>query len=725
MPDYVFTVSDELPRTATEQWEANLAAIRTVKDIEAEGRSATPEEQAILARYSGFGNSAFGQAFANRPTNQAWAKRGRELRSLVTPEEYESIRGSRLNAFYTTSDVINSMWSSLHDMGAGQLESPVVLEPSAGAGRFLGLQPPEMARKSQRIAVELDSLTGNIARHAYPDTQVHVAGYEQVHIPDNYVDIAISNVPFGNYPVYDEEYADKDHMTRSIHNYFFGKTVDKLKPGGVAAFITTHHTLDSPQARPFREELGPTSRLPGRGAPAQRHLPDTEVVTDIIYLRKRAPGETQPVDRSWVDTAMVELPTDYEPVNRYSNQTIGIKPQEYSVNQYFLNNPDKVLGIQDGTGTMRGPNQYNVRTPKGADPLAERVEDATEDIGAAAPQMRTREVSAEPAVEVKLKRERDAERAARPAEGQYRVSRRRNRTSPRRRVATGCNVNKASEGRIRGMLGLRDEVRTLMEMEMSGDVEEEAVSSSAGSGPSKSYADFVGQYGRPKRPGSNVAAMAGDPDAHFLRGLEVFRNEEWQEADVFQAEGLQPGSRIHRHISHRGHGRFPEREGTGGRGLYRPNAGAAQEPGRAAVGVGRPDIPEPRNPPVRASQPVPFRHSSGKAGLCQGSRRAEPGLPGQHRGPGAGATGANTHRRRLPVHEQLLAAGRHDERGFGPRPLRRQPVPPGALPPGWPAGQAGGLQPRDGHLGADNGHGGAQVRPERPNGERGTCRRKR
>ena len=168
MPDYVFTVSDELPRTATEQWEANMAAIRTVKDIEAEGRSATPEEQAILARYSGFGNSAFGQAFANRPTNQAWAKRGRELRSLVTPEEYESIRGSRLNAFYTTSDVINSMWSSLQDMGAGQLERPVVLEPSAGAGRFLGLQPPEMARKSQRIAVELDSLTGNIAKTRLP-----------------------------------------------------------------------------------------------------------------------------------------------------------------------------------------------------------------------------------------------------------------------------------------------------------------------------------------------------------------------------------------------------------------------------------------------------------------------------------------------------------------------------------------------------------------------------
>ena len=537
MPDYVFTASDQLPKTATEQWEANMAAIRTVKDIEAEGRTATPEEQAILAHYSGFGNSAFGQAFANRPTNQAWAKRGRELRSLVTPEEYESIRGSRLNAFYTTSDVINSMWSSLQDMGAGQLESPVVLEPSAGAGRFLGLQPPEMARKSRRIAVELDTLTGNIAKHAYPDTQVHVAGYEQVAIPDNYVDIAISNVPFGNYPVYDEEYADKDYMTRSIHNYFFGKTIDKLKPGGVAAFITTHHTLDSPQAKPFREELAQQADFLGAVRLPKDTFPDTEVVTDIIYLRKRAPEETQPVDRSWVDTAIVELPTDYEPVNRYSNQTIGIKPQEYSVNRYFLDNPDKILGIQDGTGTMRGPNQYNVRSRRGDEPLAQRVEEATEDIAQAAPPMRVQEVSADPAFEVKLKRERDAERAARPAEGKYRIS-----DGVIERVSDGewqpANVNKSAEDRIKGMLGLRDEVRTLMEMEMSGDVAEESVSRQR-EAARQAYADFFEQYGELNER-RNLAAMAGDPDAHFLRGLEVFRDEKWQPADLFKRRAFSP-----------------------------------------------------------------------------------------------------------------------------------------------------------------------------------------
>ena len=383
----------------------------------------------------------------------------------------------------------------------------------------------------------LDSLTGNIARHAYPDTQVHVAGYEQVAIPDNYVDVAISNVPFGNYPVYDEEYADKDYMTRSIHNYFFGKTIDKLKPGGVAAFITTHHTLDSPQAKQFREDLAQQADFLGAVRLPKDTFPDTEVVTDIIYLRKRSPDETNPVDRSWVDTAMVELPTDYEPVNRYSNQMVGIKPQEYSVNQYFLDNPDKILGIQDGTGTMRGPNQYNVRSRRGDEPLAQRVEVATEDI------RQYRAQNADPGSQRRPRRRGKAEagtgRGTGGAAGGGAVPgfRRRRRTGHRRRVAAG-QVNKAAEGRIKGMLGLRDEVRTLMEMEMAGDVEEEAVSRQR-QVADQAYSDFVEKFGK-LNDRQNVSALAGDPDAHFLRGLEVFRNEDWQQADVFKRRAFSP-----------------------------------------------------------------------------------------------------------------------------------------------------------------------------------------
>ena len=188
---------------------------------------------------------------------------------------------------------------------------------------------------------------------------------------------------------------------------------------------------------------------------------------------------------------------------------------------------------------MRGPNQYNVRSQRGAEPLAGRVEEATEGIAQAAPRLRTREVSADPAVEVKLKRERDAERAARPAEGQYRVS-----GGVVERVSDGvwqpANLNQASEGRIRGMLGLRDEVRSLMEMEMSGDVEEGTVSRQR-EVARQTYDDFFEKYGdlNEKR---NVAAMAGDPDAHFLRGLEVFRDEKWQPADVFKRRAFSPAA---------------------------------------------------------------------------------------------------------------------------------------------------------------------------------------
>ena len=273
-----------------------------------------------------------------------------------------------------------------------------------------------------------------------------------------------------------------------------------------------------------------------------------------------------------------------------------------------------------------------------------------------------------------------------------------------------ANVNKASEGRIRGMLELRDEVRSLMEMEMSGDVEEEAVSRQR-EAARQSYADFVEQYGDLNER-RNVAALAGDPDAHFLRGLEVFRDEKWQEADVFHRRAFSPAAEY--------------------------TATSPSEAMDVSLNVkGRVDVDyiaqmlgQPKNQVVQqlASEGLVYLNpetrqfeprsqylsgtGSGKAGLCQGSRRAEPGLPTQHRGPGAGAAGAGAHRRRLPVHEQFLAAGRHDERGPGPRPCRRQQLPPGALLPRRPTREAGGLQPRDGDLGPGRGDGRAQVQPE-------------
>ena len=182
------------------RFDANLEAIRTLKQIETQGRSATPEEQRTLSRYSGFGDSAFSQAFPRSRSyggspekESAWERRGATLKEITTPEEYQAIEKSRLNAFYTTPEVVRAMWRGLEHLGAGDIAHPRVLEPSAGSGRFLGMQPVEMAARSTRTAVELDSLTGRLLKHTYPDTAVYVMGFQEAPIPDDSSHVANRN----------------------------------------------------------------------------------------------------------------------------------------------------------------------------------------------------------------------------------------------------------------------------------------------------------------------------------------------------------------------------------------------------------------------------------------------------------------------------------------------------------------------------------------------------
>jgi hypothetical protein len=193
---------------AAARFDANLAAIRTHKLLDQEQRQATPEEQSILAKYSGFGDSAFEGAFdKHHYQDTPWTKRGDALREITADEEYQAIETSRLNAFYTTPEVINTMWKALDHMGVGKLSHPRILEPSAGSGRFLGFQPKEMAAKSERTAVELDSMTGRILKQLYPESEIYAGmGYQDAPIRNNSVDVAISNVPFGNYPVFDKDF---------------------------------------------------------------------------------------------------------------------------------------------------------------------------------------------------------------------------------------------------------------------------------------------------------------------------------------------------------------------------------------------------------------------------------------------------------------------------------------------------------------------------------------
>ena len=284
MPDFQFTPSERVPTKDLERWDANIKAIRLLRQLQGEDRAATPDEQAVLAKYSGFGDAAFTKAFpvdrraygvyADPQERSAWERRREELESLVGREEVNALRFSRLNAFYTTPEVIISMWGGLRAMGVDDLEQIRVLEPSAGSGRFFGFMPEDIAEKSERIAVEKDLVTGEVLRRAYPDTSVYVRGFEETPIPHESIDIAISNVPFGEFGVEDDDYPN--WLTdSSIHNYFFAKTMDLLRPGGAMAL--RDHAFHDGRGYVEGKEVpgmdGGTRRPGGSCATALRRVP--------------------------------------------------------------------------------------------------------------------------------------------------------------------------------------------------------------------------------------------------------------------------------------------------------------------------------------------------------------------------------------------------------------------------------------------------------------------
>lgn len=290
----------------------NIAAIETLKKIERENRLATPDEQQILAKYVGWGGLS--QAFDSG--NGAWTNEYKQLRALLTDDEYKAAAESTLNAHYTSPEVIGAMYKALDNFG---FESGNVLEPSMGVGNFFGCLPEKM-RGSKLYGVELDSITGRIAKQLYQTADIQINGFEKTDFPDNFFDAAIGNVPFGNYGISDARYNKENFL---VHDYFFAKTLDKVAPGGVVAFITSKGTLDkaNPKVREYlakRADLIGAIRLPNNAFKGA----NTEVTSDIIFLQKR-------------EKMAVELP-DWCYTAKNSD---GI-----TVNQYFIDNPEMVLG---------------------------------------------------------------------------------------------------------------------------------------------------------------------------------------------------------------------------------------------------------------------------------------------------------------------------------------------------------------------------------------------
>ena len=316
-----FRITNDALGTGTlgEKFDRNLAAVRLLKSLEAADRPATAEEQQVLSQYVGWG----GMASAFSPNN----RRYEQLRSLLTEDEYKAARASVLNAHYTSPVIIKAMYTALGQMG---FEGGKVLEPSMGVGNFFGMLPESMV-SSQLTGVELDSISGRIARKLYPNADIKITGYENTKFADNSFDVAIGNVPFGDYSLHDKRY-DKDHLL--IHDYFFVKTLDKVRPGGIVAFVTSKGTLDkaNPAARRLmaeRADLLGAIRLPNTAFKANA---GASVTTDILFLQKRdTPPEQLP---AWTET--------------------GKNADGMELNNYFLQHPEMILGTMQEVTTQYG-----------------------------------------------------------------------------------------------------------------------------------------------------------------------------------------------------------------------------------------------------------------------------------------------------------------------------------------------------------------------------------
>lgn len=340
-----FRVTNELDFRgvgAKSKFKNNVAAIELLKRLETENRRATPEEQSVLARYVGWGGIP--QAFDEKKKD--WTNEFARLRELLTPDEYAAARRSTQDAHYTAQPVVNAMWGALARMGFNQ---GAVLEPSMGTGNFFGLMPPGV--RARLTGVELDHITGRIAQHLYPDANVQVTGFNEIRIAPESFDLAIGNPPFGNQSVHDRQYPDLSKW--SIHNYFFGKSVESLRPGGLLAMVVSSSFMDqgSQTTRAWiaqRARLLGAVRLPNNAFMANA---GTEVTTDVVFLQKLAPGERgNPGD--WVAIGTTPDPDGGEPI---------------PLNNYFKSNPVMLLGDMKRAVTMYGPGQPALIARAGVD----------------------------------------------------------------------------------------------------------------------------------------------------------------------------------------------------------------------------------------------------------------------------------------------------------------------------------------------------------------------
>lgn len=501
---------------AKTKYKDNVAAIKLLKQLEAEDRLATPEEQKVLARYVGWGGLAPVFSYGR---DSAWESEKAEIIELLTDEEYSAARGSTNNAHYTSPEVIKGVWDIIERLG---FKGGKVLEPSMGIGNFFGMMPEKLRSKSSLNGVELDSLTGRIAKQLYQKASVEITGYEQTKYPDNYFDLAISNVPFGQFSLHDPKY---NKFKFNIHNYFFAKAIDQVRPGGLVAFITSTGTMQSgSDAKRLRELLKNKAdfigavRLPNT---AFKENAGTEVTTDLIILQKREPGAAPGKNNhAWLETKDSEL------TGKYTQQPLQI-------NEYYSEHPEMLIGklsedtlygggrlALDGTGLDVGKE------------LESRVEKFPKNIYK--PRSTNRNTNS-------LESAHKFLAPSGTRNGQFVIT------------DNGVFVNdngemaelpKAAQARAKDYVGLREVTKKILDGQINPNVTDETLDGWR-KDLNKVYDKFVAKYGYLNSP-KNKRDLAQDPDFGIVSAIEKYtldkktKKESAAKADIFTKRTVNP-----------------------------------------------------------------------------------------------------------------------------------------------------------------------------------------
>lgn len=517
--NFVIGDSLDLPNGEKSRFRANVDAIRTLHNIMSENRFASPEEQIILSKYVGWGG--LDKAFSG----YHWKAEYDELRSLVkegiiSEDDYNAARRSTLNAHYTDISVIKAMYDGLARLG---FTGGRMLEPSAGVGNFIGAMPDEMTAKVKSwTAVELDNITGNILKYLYPNSDVRIEGFEKANIPDGYMDVAIGNVPFGNYAVIDKSYPKQ--VTGAIHNYFFAKSLDKVRPGGIVMFITSNYTMNSKDPSVRRYIMNKADLLGAIALPegAFKENAGTEVATTIMILKRRADG-TPYAGADFLESEGITLEND-----KYSN--MGNVYQ----NRYFAEHPEMVLGTPARNEMYQSRDSITYKPLPDRGSLASQIREAFSHIDG------RMDYPAKPTKErVNFQVEKNVKK---PRDGSL-VSRDGKIYEERGGELVERELGKAAIERAKGLIGIRDAMRNLLLYQQQGLKKTEI--DKARKLLNKLYDEFVAKYGYLNTT-ANRGALGDDPDKYAVLALENYNRKQKSatKSDIFTKNTVSPNRTV-------------------------------------------------------------------------------------------------------------------------------------------------------------------------------------